>query len=143
MKLIKLIKHKLKRKILKLYISYIKVLINPNMKNAYLSTNELKALNIATFALKNPNCNLSLCPITKKRYMKYNNYFIVITEQKIQIVNHVYAYDIAMSGKRFYNLKNNFDTRLYKKFKGIEDEILSNVKHSLDTILSDIKQSNE
>jgi len=113
------------------------------MKDISLPANELKALYIAICALKNSNSDLSLCPVTNKRYIKYNDYFIVITADKIQIVNHIYAYDIPVSGKKFYNLKKNFDIRLYKKFKGIEDEILSNVKHSLDAILSNIKEANE
>jgi hypothetical protein len=143
MKLIKSIKHKLKRLLLKKYLWYKKNFVSTDMKDVLLAPNELKALSIATYVLKNSNSELSLCPITDKRYIKYNDYFIVITEDRIQLVNHVYAYDVNISGKKFYNLKKNFDTRLYKKFKGIEDEILSNVKHSLDTILSDIKQSNE
>lgn len=143
MKLFKSAKHKLKRLLLKKYLWYKKNFVSTDMKDIELSVNQLKALSIATYVLKNPNSELSLCPITDKRYIKYNDYFIVITEDRIQLVNHVYAYDVDVSGKKFYNLKKNFDTRLYKKFKGIEEEILSNVKHSLDTILSDIKQSNE
>ena len=143
MNLIKLIKHKLKRRTLKLHIWYLKNFVSPDMKDIPLPANELKALYIAICALKNSNSDLSLCPVTNKRYIKYNDYFIVITADKIQIVNHIYAYDISVSGKKFYNLKKNFDIRLYKKFKGIEDEILSNVKHSLDAILSNIKETNE
>jgi hypothetical protein len=143
MKLFKSTTHKFKRLLLKNYIWYKKNFVSTDMKDIELSVNQLKALSIATYVLKNQSSELSLCPITDKRYIKYNDYFIVITEDRIQLVNHVYAYDVNLSGKKFYNLKKNFDTKLYKKFKSIEDEILSNVKHSLDTILSDIKQSNE
>lgn len=140
---IKTIKHKFKRVSLKLYIWYLKTLGNPDIKDVKLSDNELKALYIAKSVLKNPKCNLSLCPITDKRYIKYKDYFIVITENRIQIVNHVYAYDVNLYGRKFYNLKKNFDNRLYKKFKAIENEILSNVEHSLDTILLNIQKPNE
>lgn len=143
MKLFKSTTHKFKRLLLKNYIWYKKNFIITELKDIQLSVNQLKAVSIATYVLKNQSSELSLCPITDKRYIKYNDYFIVITEDRIQLVNHVYAYDVNLSGKKFYNLKKNFDTKLYKKFKSIEDEILSNVKHSLDTILSDIKQSNE
>lgn len=139
MSLIKRIKHKFKRTCLKLYLWYVETLSNPDKKDVKLSDNELKALYIAKSVLKNSKCDLSLCPITDKRYIKYKDYFIVITEHRIQIVNHVYAYDVNLYGKKFYNLKKDFDNRLYKKFKGIENEILKNVKHSLDTILSNIQ----
>jgi len=143
MKLIKSIKHKIKRYILNIYISYKKNFVCTELKDIQLSVNELKGLYIAAFALNNSNCELSMCPVTGKRYIKFNDYFIVITEDRIQLVNHIYNYDITISGKKFYNLKKNFDNKLYSKFKGIEDKILSNVKHSLDTILANIKSSNE
>jgi hypothetical protein len=143
MKLIKSIKHKIKRYILNIYIFYKKNFVCNELKDIQLSVNELKGLSIATFVLNNLNCELSMCPVTDKRYIKFNDYFIVIAENKIQLVNHIYAYDITLSGKKFYNFKKNFDNKLYRKFKGIEDEILSNVKHSLDTILANIKSSNE
>lgn len=143
MKLLKSIKHYLKRQILKTYICYKKTFYTAEMKYVNLTSNELKALSIVSHVLKNSDCKLSLCPVTDKRYIKYNDYFIVISEERMQLVNHVYSYDINISGKRFYNLKKNFDEKLYKKHKVIENEILSNVRHSLDTILSDIKESNE
>jgi len=143
MKLPKSIKHTLKRLYLKSYIWYKKNLANPDMKDMYLSPNEKKALSIALNVLKNENCTLSLCPITGKRYIKYRDYFIVIDSHRIQIVNHVYGYDIFLTGKQFYNLKMKFDNKLYNSFKEIEDEILSNVKHSLDEILLNVKKPNE
>ena len=41
------------------------------------------------------------------------------------------------------SIYETFDNKLYYHFKGIETEILSNVKHSLDTILLNIKKPNE
>jgi hypothetical protein len=143
MKLPKSIKHTLKRLYLKSYIWYKKNLANPDMKDIDLSPNEKKALSIALNVLKNENSTLSLCPITGKRYIKYKDYFIVIDTHRIQIVNHVYGYDIYLTGKQFYNIKMKFDNKLYNSFKDIESEILSNVKHSLDEILLNVKKPNE
>ena len=143
MKLLKSIKHMLKRMYLKKYIWYKKNVANPDMRDVNLSPNEKKTLSIVLIVLKNENSLLSLCPITGKRYIKYKDYFIVIDTQRIQLVNHVYGYDIFLTGKQFYNLKMKFDNKLYNLFKEIEDEILSNVKHSLDEILLNVKKSNE
>jgi len=143
MKLLQLIKYKLKRTYLKMYIWYKKNILNPDMKDVELSDNEKKALLIALVVLKNENSVLSLCPITGKRYIKYNDYFIVIDANRIQIVNHVYGYDIFITGKQFYNLRVKFDNKLYNHFQEIENEILSNVKHSLDEILINVKKPNE
>ena len=141
--LIKLFKHKIKRTYIKKYIWYKVNIIDPDMRKIKLTPNEISVLSISLIILNNKNSTLSLCPITGKRYIKYNDYFIVIDGRRIQIVNHVYGYDIFVSGKQLYNLKRNFDNKLYYHFKGIETEILSNVKHSLDTILLNIKKPNE
>ena len=97
MKLPKSIKHTLKRLYLKSYIWYKKNLANPDLKDIDLSPNEKKALSIALNVLKSDNSTLSLCPITGKRYIKYKDYFIVIDTHRIQIVNHVYGYDIYLT----------------------------------------------
>lgn len=143
MKLPQLIKHKLKRMYLKMYIWYKKNILNPDMKDIELSENEKKALSIALIVLKNEKSVLSLCPITGKRYIRYNDYFIVIDTNRIQLVNHVYGYDIFITGKQFYNLRIKFDNKLYNHFQEMENEILSNVKHSLDKILINVKKPNE
>jgi len=143
MKLPQLIKHKLKRMYLKKYIWYKKNILNPDMKDIELSENEKKALSIALIVLKNEKSVLSLCPITGKRYIKYNDYFIVIDTNRIQLVNHVYGYDIFITGKQFYNLRIKFDNKLYNHFQEMENEILSNVMHSLDEILINVKKPNE
>jgi hypothetical protein len=128
---------------LKMYIWYKKNILNPDMKDIELSENEKKALSIALIVLKNEKSVLSLCPITGKRYIKYNDYFIVIDTNRIQLVNHVYGYDIFITGKQFYNLRIKFDNKLYNHFQEMENEILSNVKHSLDKILINVKKPNE
>jgi hypothetical protein len=143
MKLLELAKHKLKRAYLKKYIWYKKNVANPDMRDGEISQNEKKTLSIALIILKNDNSVLSSCPITGKRYIRYNDYFIVIDSNRIQLVNHVYGYDIAITGKQFYNLKMKFDNKLYKTFNEIENEVLSNVKHSLDQILLNVKNSND
>lgn len=143
MKLPQLIKHKLKRMYLKKYIWYKKNILNPDMKDIELSENEKKALSIALIVLKNEKSVLSLCPITGKRYIRYNDYFIVIDTNRIQLVNHVYGYDIFITGKQFYNLRIKFDNKLYNHFQEMENEILSNVMHSLDEILINVKKPNE
>jgi hypothetical protein len=140
MSLIQTVKHKIKRKVLKNILWLKKNILNPQLQNSSLTPNELKAITIASYAINNENSELSLCPITGKRYIKYNDYFIVIEENKIKIVNHVYGYDIFLHGRKLYNIKNLFDKKLYQHFKSIEDEILSNVRHSLDEILAKTKQ---
>jgi len=142
MNLIETIKHKTKRKILKKTLWLKKNILNPQLQDTVLSSNELKSITIVNYAINNENSKLSLCPITGKRYIAYDNYFIVISQSHIKIVNHVYAYDIHLHGRKLYNIKNAFDQKLAQHFRSIENEILDNVKHSLDQILVKTKKQN-
>jgi hypothetical protein len=140
---IKLDIHNLKRRLLHRYVSYKKSLLLPHLNKEPLLENDLKILSIASYLIKQEKSKLSMCPVTHKRYINNGDYFVVIHENKIQLVNHVYAYDVQISGKQFYNLKRKFNDKLHLTFYKMEKEILKNVKHSLDEILITIKQSNE
>jgi hypothetical protein len=142
MNLIQTLKHKTKRKLLKKALWLKKNILNPQLQDNSVTPNELKALTIAGYAINNANSVLSLCPVTGKRYIKYDDYFIVIDDSKIKIVNHVYGYDIFLHGRKLSNIKDLFDKKLFQHFKSIENEILSNVRHSLDEILAKTKQQN-
>ena len=140
---IKLDIHNLKRSLLHRYVSYKKSLLVPSYNKQPLLENDLKILSIVSYLIKQEKSELSMCPVTHRRYIHNGDYFVVIHENKIQLVNHVYAYDVKISGKQFYNLKRKFNNKLHLTFYKMEKEILQNVKHSLDEILITIKQSNE
>ena len=143
LKSIKLEIHNFKRNLLQKYIFYKKGLLIPNYNKQPLLENDLKIVSIASYLIRQEKSELSMCPVTHKRYIHNGDYFVVIHENKIQLVNHIYAYDVPISGKQFFNLKRKFNDKLHLTFYKMEKEILNNVKHSLDEIIITIKETNE
>lgn len=82
---------------------------------------------------------LTFAPISNKRYIKNErkDMYIVIHEHTINLINHIYSYSIYVSDTELYrNLTNKFDNILDKERLKLEDEIQSNIQHSLKNILN-------
>jgi hypothetical protein len=86
----------------------------------------------------NPNSKLTIAPVSNKRYIKNdeNSMFIVIANGGIMLINHVYSYNIYCEYDENYNeLIRFFDNEVEKKRLELENEIKSNIHHSLKKIL--------
>ena len=63
------------------------------------------------------------------------------------IVDRTYSYDVHLSNKDWDKLERLFLNEMQKRTKKIEEQIVSNVKHSLDNIYNkinkDINKNNE
>jgi hypothetical protein len=57
---------------------------------------------------------------------------------KITIVNHHYSYNIDLTYKAYDRLLKTFDNQVEIRRQVMEDEIRSNVKHSLTNIYKNI-----
>lgn len=85
-----------------------------------------------------PDSELTFTPISGKRFIKNEskNMFIVIEHHTINLINHVYSYSIYLSSLSDYKeIIQSFDGILENKRQSLEDEIRSNIQHSLQTIL--------
>jgi len=85
-----------------------------------------------------PDSELTFTPISGKRFIKNEskNMFIVIEHHTINLINHVYSYSIYFSSLSDYKeIIQSFDGILENKRQSLEDEIRSNIQHSLQTIL--------
>jgi len=62
--------------------------------------------------------------------------FVVIENNTINLINHVYSYSVYLSSQSDYkDITQSFDGILENKRQCLEDEIRSNIQHSLQTIL--------
>ncbi len=62
--------------------------------------------------------------------------FVVIESHTINLINHVYSYSVYLSSQSDYReITESFDGILESKRQSLEDEIRSNIQHSLQTIL--------
>jgi hypothetical protein len=85
-----------------------------------------------------PDSELTFTPISGKRFIKNEskNMFVVIEHHTINLINHVYSYSIYLSSQTDYKeIIQSFDGILENKRQSLEDEIRSNIQHSLQTIL--------
>ena len=81
---------------------------------------------------------LTYAPISGKRFIKNESkhMFVVIEHHTINLINHVYSYSVYLSKNSDYNeIVVSFDKILEDKRQCLEDEIRSNIQHSLQTIL--------
>ena len=85
-----------------------------------------------------PESKLTFAPISGKRFIKNENknMFVVIESHTINLINHVYSYSVYLSSQSDYkDITQSFDGVLENKRQSLEDEIRSNIQHSLQTIL--------
>ena len=81
---------------------------------------------------------LTYAPISGKRFIKNESkhMFVVIEHHTINLINHVYSYSVYLSKNSDYNeIVGSFDKILEDKRQCLEDEIRTNIQHSLQTIL--------
>ena len=135
----KSITHFFKRTYIKAKIKVLKTFDPVAYSSRKLDATQLKARIICMRLLNDPDSELLYSgPYLDRRYVKNGDYFIIIDESSLKIVNHVYSYDISFHGSPNIKLKNFFDLKLNGVRLEMENEIMENVTHSLDRIIENI-----
>lgn len=107
-------------------------------KELVLDDIQQKAYKIVVRLINDQDSDLLIAPISKKKFIKNKDIFITLNREKVNIINGVYHYDIYIQDKVYEHLKDKFNKKLESKRIIMENQIKSNVKNSLDTILSNI-----
>jgi hypothetical protein len=125
--------HKFKRLIQTLVLQTIKSMDYSREKR---SSYELECLIICKKMIQRPDSVLLLTPLTNKRYIKNDplSIFITIDGGLINVINHKYSYVVPMSDRSIKEINDIFNTKVENQRKKMEDEITSNIKHSLRDI---------
>jgi hypothetical protein len=87
------------------------------------------------------NSKLTIAPISGKRFIKNDekDMFVVLQSRTISLINHVYSYNVYIENDKLYqDIIDDFDKELEKRRQLLEDEIKSNIKHSLMEILNKV-----
>lgn len=88
--------------------------------------------------IDNPSSELTHSPLTNKRIIKNesHNMYVVMEAHSINLINHVYSYTVYLQDTSNYTkLCEKFDNILDEKRLMLENEIKSNIQHSLKNIL--------
>lgn len=106
-----------------------------------ISNEEKSSVEICDKLISNKSSKLTFAPKSFKRFIKNDDYdmFIVIENRTINLINHVYSYSVYIESDQLYSeLIDRFDDELEKRRQDLEDEIKSNIQHSLQNILDKI-----
>lgn len=102
---------------------------------------EIYCIDICKNLIPYPASKLQYAPLSNKRYIKNDDkdMFIVINDRIIHLINHVYSYNVYIENDKLYNeILSLFDSELERRRLLLEDEIKSNIKHSLKSILDKV-----
>lgn len=99
--------------------------------------NEIKSSAICRRLISHPDSTFLIAPLSHKRYIRNEplGMFIVLSNKRINITNHVYNYDVNLSDVVADKLNDMFDNKVESQRLLFESEIKSQIKHSLTTIL--------
>lgn len=125
--------HKIKRLIQSLVLKAIKSMDYSREKR---SSYELECMIICKKMIRRPDSVLLLTPLTNKRYIKNDSLsiFITIDGGIINVINHKYSYIVPMSERTMKEVTDMFNSTVENQRKKMEEEITSNIKHSLRDI---------
>ena len=123
-----------KRLRLKIYLKF-KSISRTDMSS--IDENEIKSSAICRKLLSHPDSTFLIAPLSHKRYIKNDSLgvFIVLSNNRINITNHIYNYDVNLTQIISDKLNNMFDNKVDTLRLEFENEIKSQIKHSLTTIL--------
>lgn len=125
--------HKIKR-----WIQYrvLKTIKSMDYGREKRSSYELDCLKICKKMITRQDSTLLLTPITNKRYIKNDTLaiFIKIDGGIVNVINHKYSYTVPMSDRSITEITNLFNDTVENHRKVMEEEITSNIKHSLQDI---------
>ena len=102
---------------------------------------EQYSVDICIRLIKLQSSKLTYAPISHKRFIKNDDLdmFIVIDSNTVNLINHVYSYSVYIENSELYlSILRSFDEVLEDRRQELENEIRSNIQHSLKNILQKI-----
>lgn len=132
--MIKYFRRLFKRMGLKVYLRFKRI---ARTDMSLIDENEVKSSAICRRLISHPDSQFLIAPLSHKRYIKNDplGMFIVLSNNRINITNHVYNYDVNLTQVVSDKLNDMFDKKVESLRLEFETEIKSQIKHSLTTIL--------
>lgn len=94
---------------------------------------EKTAFKIVVKMISHKKSDFMIAPMSNKRYIinEELGLFILIDFGRVEITNHVFHYNVKMSGRDFERITYLYDTETEKRRNLTEAEVKSNIKNSL------------
>jgi len=136
--------HKSKRFMQRMAIKLLRSMNTLSHKEPY-EDSELEAAALFRRMIKLPESELLTSPLSSKYYVKNDNLriLIIMTEYDITIINHIFGYNVRISKNTFRHLHGSFNKKVEYRRNLMETEYMNNVKHSLQTIIKRIDETEQ
>jgi len=119
---------------------YVKWLIwnrkNSSEENQKISETQKMSMSITRTLITHPDSKFLLAPLSGKRYIKNSDkgVFIILDRGTISLTNHVYHYDVVINDRNWERLTKMYDGKVETIRQEYEDQIMSQIEHSLHKI---------
>lgn len=116
---------------------YISIARHTDYERQHRSRYESDCFSICNKLISMEDSILLMTPLSNKRYIKNDSHgiFITIDGNVINVINHKYSYTVVVSEKTKQQIVDLFNDVVEKQRLKMEEEITSNIKHSLKTII--------
>ena len=105
-----------------------------------LDDNERLSSAICRNLIKHPESTFLIAPLSHKRYIRNEvlQMFIILQDDRMNITNHIYNYDISLRQDTSERLNRIFDHKVEESRSKFESEMKSQIRHSLHLILKKV-----
>lgn len=103
---------------------------------------EKTAFKIVVKMISHKKSDFMIAPMSNKRYIinEELGLFVLIDFGRVEITNHVFHYNVKMSGRDFERITYLYDTETEKRRNITEAEVKSNIKNSLIKVYNKISE---
>lgn len=123
----------------------LKFYISVKRKNFYPQDDEVKSYEKTCFKIclkliSHNDTEFMIAPMSQKRYLKNDvlGIFIILYDNRVEITNHTYSYNVRLTGRDWERLIYIFDTETEKRRLNTENQISSQINNSLHDVLDRI-----
>ena len=110
-----------------------------------VSETQKMCMSIARSMITHADSKFLLAPLSGKRYIKNSSMdlFIILDNHTISITNHIYHYDVTINDRNWDRLSKMYDGKVETIRQEYEDQIMSQIEHSLENIIKKVKSIND
>lgn len=119
---------------------------NSSMKtHEELEQHEKTAFKICVKLISDKDSEFMIAPMSQKRFIinQSLNLFILIDYGRVEITNHIFHYDVRLSGRDYQRITYLYDTETEKRRTATEVTIKSNIKNTLDKVYEALSKQTE
>lgn len=132
----------IKRIVKRIYVKWLMWNRNNTTKeDKRISDTQKMCMSIARSLITHPESKFLMAPLSGKRYIKNTDLdlFCILDHGTISITNHIYHYDVVVNDRNWERLSKMYDGKVETIRQEYEDQIMSQISHSLENIIKKVK----